>query len=188
MARMLDELGVWSFAVRGSLTIEIPTRPEAGRRYFPECDLIADPDAVTGHAWLVAPPFLVVDPTLRHQKWVDLHPAIAKALPAVVAAETGELVRPRWYDVISDRVIAVNRISKNERNETLPYRLQPNLKRIERLLPGRDIRVDELSLCYIDGAVIISEQPLAALPELIPSLPGLTPIEIWTNHVRPALG
>lgn len=76
MARMLDRLGVWSFAVQGSLTVEIPSRPEIGKRYFPECDLLDHKDNVTGHGWLVAPPFLVVDPTLKHQQWVDLHPTI----------------------------------------------------------------------------------------------------------------
>jgi hypothetical protein len=186
MARMLDELGVWSFAVRGSLTIEIPTQPEAGRRYFPECDLLADPEAATGHAWLVAPPFLVVDLTLRHQKWVDLHPAIAAFLPAVVAAENGHIIHPHWYDVISDSAIAANRIPQSKLNDNLPYRFKPELKRIERSLPGRDIRVEGLSLRYIAGGVTVSEQLLAALPELVPSLPDLKPIEIWTNHVLPA--
>ena len=94
MARMLDRLGVWSFAARGSLTIEIPSQPDVGRRYFPECDIVADPEAVTGHGWLVTASFIVVDTTLRHQKWVDLHPAIAALLPAVVASEAGEVVRP----------------------------------------------------------------------------------------------
>src|SRR5215471_18901610 len=37
---------VWSFAVRGSLTIELPSCPAAGRRYFPECDILDHEDNV----------------------------------------------------------------------------------------------------------------------------------------------
>ena len=188
MARMLDRLGVWSFAVRGSLTIEIPSRPKVGRRYFPECDLRDNEDNVTGHGWLVAPPFLIVDPTLRHQKWVDLQPEISSILPKVVAAEDGAVVRPRWYDVVSDTLIALNRVPKSKLNGDLPYKFKPDLARIEKSLPGRDIRIGDLSLRYIAGAVTVSDRPLEEMEWVSPATPGLRPIHIWTQDVAPAFG
>ena len=166
MARMLDRLSVWSFAARGSLTIEIPSKPEVGRRYFPECEICRNPGEVAGHGWLIAPPFVVVDPTLRHQKWVDLQPAIAALLPAAVAAEAGAVVRPRWFDTVSDRVVAANGLKKHDLNERLPYLANPGLARLERTLPGRDIRVGELSLRYIPGSVTVSDKPLEMIPPL----------------------
>jgi hypothetical protein len=188
MARMLDRLGVWSFAVRGSLTIEMPSRPDVGRRYFTECDALDHPDNVTGHGWLVAPPFLVVDPTLRHQRWVELHPAIAAALPNVVAAEQGEIVRPRWFDVVSDVVVKQCGIGQSELNDALPYRFHKQLSRVEKSLPGRDVRVDTLSLRYIAGSVTISERHLEELPSVSYLGSGFIPIEIWLEEVAPAFG
>jgi hypothetical protein len=186
MARMLDRLGVWSFTARGSLTVEIPTHPEIGRRYFPESDFAPNPDSVTGHGWLIAPPFIVVDPTLRHQFWVDLQPAIAELLPAVVAAEAGEVVQPRWFDTVSDKAVAMNGFQRHELNGTLPYRFNPGLARVERTLPGRDIRIGELSLRYIAGSMTVSEQPLAEIPPFDTSSPDLTPARLWVEHVAPA--
>ena len=186
MARMLDRLGVWSFTARGSLTIEIPSKPDVGGRYFPENEFRANQDDVAGHGWVVAPPFIVVDPTLRHQNWVDLQPDIAALLPTVVAAETGEVVRPRWFDTVSGTAVTMNGIKKHELNGQLPYRFSTHLARVERFLPGRDIRLGELSLRYIAGSVTVSEHPLEEIPPLDNASPDLTPFELWTKHVAPA--
>jgi hypothetical protein len=188
MARMLDRLKVWSFAVQGSLTVELPSRPAVGRRYFPECDLLDHEDNIVGHGWLVAPPFIVVDSTLKHQRWVDLHPAIAACLPDVVAAEKGNVVRPRWFDVVSDALIEKYNVPRAALTPQLPYQFKHDLAHIEKLLPGRDIRQGELSLRYIPGAVKISEVPLDALPCLSPQTPGLVPRRIWEDFVRPEFG
>ena len=188
MARMLDRLGVWSFAVQGSLTVEILSRPQIGKRYFPECDLLDHEDNVAGHGWLVAPPFLIVDATLRHQQWVDLHPAISSLLPAVVVAEQGAVVRPRWYDVVSDTLIRKYNVPRAELTPDLPYRFKPDLAHIEKSLPGRDVRIGELSLRYIAGAVKISDVPLEKLPCVSLRSASLTPIKIWDESVRPEFG
>ncbi|HEY2446044.1 MAG TPA: hypothetical protein VGI20_09930 [Rhizomicrobium sp.] len=175
LARMLDRLAVWSFAVRGSLTIEIPSRPKVGKRYFPECDLLDHEDNVTGHGWLVAPPFLIVDSTLKHQKWVDLDPVISALLPQLVAAEDGGIIRPRWDDVVSDTLIRKYNVPKSELNSELPYRFKPDLARIQESLPGRDVRSGGLSLRYIAGAVTVSDLPLEELPLLSSDSPSLKP-------------
>ena len=186
MARMLDRLGIWSFAARGSLTIELPLKPEAGKRYFPENEMRTNPDDIAGHGWLVAPPFIVADPTLRHQKWVDLHPAIAALLPAVVAAEAGEVVRPRWFDTVSDNVVAATNLKKHDLNGRLPYRMNHGLARLERSLPGRDVRIGDLSLRYIAGSVTVSDKPLETIPALDGSTPDLMPIAMWAKNIAPA--
>jgi len=186
MARMLDRLGVWSFAVRGSLTLEIPSCPSVGSRHFPECDLRRHEDDVTGHGWLVAPPFLVVDSTLKHQQWIDLHPVIAELLPKVVAIEDGAIIQPRWDDVVSDSLIEQYHVPRAELKAGLAYRFQQNLSRIEKSLPGRDIRIGALSLRYIAGVVTVSEAPLEQIPPVSPISSRLKPIDIWNEDVAPA--
>jgi hypothetical protein len=188
MVSMLDRLGVWSFAVRGSLTVEIPGRADVEKRYFPEFDVGDDADSATGHGWLVAPPFLVVDATLRHQKWVALHPAIRDALPAFVAAQEGEIVRPRWDDVVSDTLVAMYHLGPADLNVRLPYQFKPDLARVEKSLPGRDVRVGPLSLRYIAGAVTVSDMSLEDMPWVSPASPNLRPIHIWNEDIAPAFG
>jgi hypothetical protein len=188
MARMLDRLKVWSFAVQGSLTVELPLRPDVGRRYFPECDLLDHEDNVTGHGWLVAPPFIVIDPTLKHQQWVGLQPEIAECLPDVVAVEHGEIVRPRWFDVVSHSLIDKYSVERADLTAALPYRFKPDLAQIEQFLPGRDVRIGNLNLRYIAGAVKISDVALEQLPCVTPGASSLTPRRIWEEFVRPEFG
>lgn len=187
MARMLDRLEVWSFAVQGSLTVEMPSRPDVGRRYFSECDLLDHEDNVTGHGWLAAPPFIVVDPTLKHQQWVDLHPAIAACLPDVVVAERAEIVRPRWFDVVGDTLIEKYCIQPSDLTAELPYRFKPDLAHVEQFLPGRNVRIGDLSLRYIAGAVKISDVELEELPCVSPHGTNLTPKRLWEEIVYPEL-
>jgi hypothetical protein len=80
----------------------------------------------------------------RHDTSPSEHPAIATLLPTVVAAEDGPIVRPRWFDVISDAVVAANHIPRSQLNDILPYKLKPELHHLERSLPAREIRVDKL--------------------------------------------
>jgi hypothetical protein len=121
--------------------------------------------------------------SVRHQKWVELHPAISQLLPRVVAAEEGQVIRPRWDDVVSHTLIAHEHISLAELTSDLPYRFKPNLARIERLLPARDIRVSDLSLRYVAGAVTVSECPLEQMPRVSLTSPNLIPIDIWNEDV-----
>ncbi len=141
-------------------------------------------DNVTGHGWLVAPPFVVVDPTLKHQKWIDLDPAISGLLPHFVAAEGGAVIRPRWDDVVSDSLIEKYNVPKSELNSDLPYQFKPDLRRFEKGLPGRDVRIDGLSLRYIAGAVTVSDRPLEEMPSVSPASPTLKPMDIWDEGCR----
>lgn len=78
ISRLLDAQGVWNVVVNGALGITLPYT----RLSLPA---IADLQGrtVTGHAWVVAPPFLVVDVSVQRQPWDD-HLTL---LPQVVLSE-----------------------------------------------------------------------------------------------------
>jgi hypothetical protein len=129
----------------------------------------------------------VVDPTLKHQQWIDLHPVIAEMLPQVVVAEDGAIIQPRWDDVVSDSLAKQYHVPRSELKPGLAYRFQQNLARIEKSLPGRDVRIGALSLRYVAGAVTVSDVQLEQIPPVSPTSPRLRPIDIWNEDVAPAL-
>ncbi len=67
-SRMLDELGVWNFPVKGSLTVTFDSETGLPRAYFPPI-MSGRNRAVAGHCWVYAPPFVVVDLTLSAQPY-----------------------------------------------------------------------------------------------------------------------
>ncbi len=64
--RILEEEGIWSCCIKGSLTIGFPSGSGIGTKYFWSSDI---GQFVAGHAWLFAPPFTVVDITARLQPY-----------------------------------------------------------------------------------------------------------------------
>lgn len=185
---MLNRLGVWSVAVRGALTVDVPSKPSLGVRYFPHMDLLDNPDNITGHGWLVAPPFMIVDATVKHQKWVGLPAEFARLLPSVVLAEDTRPARPKWIDLIGDAVIRVNRIPARDRNDRLPYLMNPDLAVFERDFPGVEIASGDVRLRYFASANTVSDGPLEGMQWVSPERPNLKPIHIWDEDIRPAFG
>jgi hypothetical protein len=65
-SRILEEERIWSCCVTGSLTIAFPHGSGIATRYF--CPVYHG-SFVAGHAWLYAPPFTIVDITVRQQPY-----------------------------------------------------------------------------------------------------------------------
>ena len=102
MTRMLDLLHVWSFGLFGSVIIEAPDQCLRRTMRTIAFKRDPDPDAAAGHAWVCAPPFLIVDTTLTLQRW---DAAILPLLPGVVLADAAApRVPARVEDIVDDRV------------------------------------------------------------------------------------
>ncbi len=64
--RMLDRLGVWNYVAKATLTIEFPIQSKIDPRFF---WLFDKGNFVAPHAIIVAPPYTIVDITVRHQQY-----------------------------------------------------------------------------------------------------------------------
>ena len=65
LTRILDRLGVWNTVMKGSASIYAGV----GSRHFVIFDSHEGEGFETGHQWLIAPPYDVVDLTLYYQRW-----------------------------------------------------------------------------------------------------------------------
>jgi hypothetical protein len=179
MSRMLDRLGVWSFSVLGSTTFEVETLGLACGFY--KHDFQDFQDAVLGHAWVVIPPYGVVDATVCLQQWGD--DPITQFLPEFVAEETVRCIAPDVSDVVSWRM----RNSMSQMDEFLDpqlhLRLEPDLLKFGMDFPAVQIADGPLNMRYVPVEIFMSEGPLETINE--GGVIGRTGGQIWDQVVGP---
>jgi hypothetical protein len=64
--RILEQEKIWSCCIKGSLTITFPRKTGIGTSYFWSAD---HGNFVAGHVWLYAPPYTVVDISVKQQPY-----------------------------------------------------------------------------------------------------------------------
>lgn len=101
ICRILDRLGVWSYAVAGSTVFKV--KDSSIERFLWTIDKPDFPNAFLGHAWVCAPPFLVVDATVSLQNWPK-RDKIIPYLSNILMFEKGVIVNPTASDVISAEI------------------------------------------------------------------------------------
>lgn len=179
MQRILDRLGVWSFGLKGSMIAEV-SREDLWRGQS-MCDIPDFPGAELGHAWVVAPPFVIVDGTIRLQ-----HPVgdrMNAFTPSIVAVEDGPVIKPTVDDVVSAELRSLHKRHEGRLDSQLHHRLVPQLKAFGSSFPSREVRFGELALRYVPGGVRISDVRLEDINGAGEKLRG---DEVWNDHVAPA--
>lgn len=183
LTRVLDRIGLWSFAVSGSLTLDV--KRHGLRRMLHSVDKPDLPGAALGHAWVVAPPFKVVDPTISLQHWEG--DDMGKYVPEyVIADDTAKIMRPAVHDVVCNEFRHEYFIREGRNDPDLHYRLEPRLRTFGANFSAVSVVVGELELHYTPVAVRQTDVPL----ELINTTSGRgrPAIEIWRERIAPALG
>lgn len=98
LARILEHKGIWCACIKGSCTIEFPQSSNEETAYFWSVDYGR---FIAGHAWVFAPPFSIVDITLKQQPYTgtkkDYIPEIIMVKDVVKTTSTIE-------DIISPEV------------------------------------------------------------------------------------
>lgn len=181
MPRILDRLGVWSFGLKGSLIMEAPA--EDLRRAQCICDYQDFANAEVGHAWVVAPPFLIVDSTAHLQNPSD--DPINDFIPSTIAVEDARKFSAKVDDIVSDRVRARHAQQEGRWDSKLHERLLPGLREFNRSFPSHEVRYDNLTLRYVPVGVAISDVPLDQINTVGEGPSGE---DVWNEHVVPALG
>lgn len=183
MTRMLDLLQVWSFGLFGSVVIEAPDRglKRTMRTMAFKRDL--DPDTAAGHAWVCAPPFLIVDTTLALQRW---DAAILPLLPGVVVAGSeASKVEARVEDIVDDHVRDLFADAEGWRDPYLHQRLDPSLRGFHRTFPARDVITPDLNMRFVP---VLIRQPTERLAEIEMKRGGPSGQAVWNSIVAPAFG
>lgn len=66
LLKLIEKEGIWAYMVKGSVQIIFPKKFNIDKKYFYSIDI---GDFMAGHAWIVAPPYQIIDLTLKHQSY-----------------------------------------------------------------------------------------------------------------------
>lgn len=175
-SRILDKEGVWNHIVSGSLAVEF-----AGSRLasFPSLDF---GDFAAGHAWLYAPPFDVVDLTIRQQPHDN--PRTKRLLPPSIFEKSVTPFRLKPTDVCSKTLLRMA-AEKGVPNEKAIFTLEPHLREFFPLFPCNLVKRERLVFRYVPVAVSASDAPLEKIVNY--PMSGRFAAQIYDELVRPVL-
>jgi hypothetical protein len=97
LSRILEKEGIWNYITKGSLTIEFPNELDIEPLFFWSIDE-DNPNIQTGHSWIVAPPYEIIDITLKFQYYKN---GVEKYLPDFILSENSEIPKVRSGDIIN---------------------------------------------------------------------------------------
>lgn len=180
LSRMLDELEVWNFCAKATMTVTFPPGVSNEKRFFFALDT---GKFVAPHAVVVAPPFLVVDTTASAQSYGDQ--AMQQALPPLILQK--QFIPYRWKD--EDIASPLVRMSQGHGFSVRRYLQGRNplmLKRMEEF-PGRVGEFAGGSAAYVITGVGGYTEKLSDLDPQNTTLAGKTPRTLFEDEVLPRL-
>lgn len=179
LSRILDREGVWNCGVKGSLTISFPERSRIGPRYFWSVD---HGHFTAGHAWLLAPPFTVVDISVKQQPYEGKE---HDYIPNLVLSEEKTPVAVQVDDIVSP----------SARREMLKSGLPPerHLSEAARYVPGIFEAIPPILVPGLRGATlkytpVAIHAPDCALEDMRNMMFGaLTPGQLYKTRLAAQL-
>lgn len=184
LSRMLDELGVWNFVAKANVSVRFPPELGAGSRFFYSVDLNM-PEAP--HAIVVAPPFTIVDPSIKYQAYETS--AMAASVPGLVISDEMQAYHPRFTELISPEICEYRGLGEDEQSlERFVRRHHAAMLEVMEQLPPRQVPFGAGgSLGYTIVAVAGYAERLRDCVSPHCQLDGLTPPEIFRRDVLPRL-
>lgn len=178
LSKALEREGFWNFVVKGSLTMDFPSRSGIGKRFFWTVD---EGEFVAAHTWVFAPPFAVVDVTIRQQGHSQNEYA---HLPNIVLAESPAAATAEIDDVIAPDVRAFLALQGVPRAQFFRA-INPTMVRFFEVFPACRVTAGEMALKYVPTAVGAPDCPLEEMIGL--SQESRNGIEIYEQVIVPAL-
>lgn len=176
LMRMLEHEGIWSCMVAGAATVLFPPESGLGRRYFSP---LVHPDnpAKTGHTWLFAPPFRVVDITLLMQGWNRRE---SKHIPSVILIERWEAAQADTDDLMERKLSEL--IYRTTGRAPSMASLSPQLVQTMRKFPAFFITINGTRIKYVPTQVSAMDGTLERMRNL--RLSGRYPFELYQRFLE----
>ncbi|PYE80872.1 hypothetical protein [Pseudoroseicyclus aestuarii] len=180
LTKSLARLGVWSVGIVGSSTYEV--RDQGIRRGLHTVDYRDFEGAALGHSWVCAPPFFVVDASIKRQRWSG--DAIYPYIPSIILDDVGRKTKPTPMDVISSRVRTEIIMHRGSLPDNIVYEMEPNLRAFSKVFPATQTVIDQLSARYVPTAANMSDGTLEDINSA--GARGRVGGQIWNEVIAPA--
>ena len=169
ITRILEAQGIWCFMVKGSIRFDFAPELKLEPKHFWTRDVALDfAGGFMGHAWVVAPPFAIIDFTAGSQR---MQHGENKYLPASVVLEEHEapVTAPRTELYHAD-----------PRRQPSSFLNMPLITKLWASFPPRQVVSGKVKITYQPDGVSAPENGLDSLPR--PSFRGRSP-SVFTEIV-----
>jgi len=147
LSRLLEELGIWNYVVAGGCVLSfVPA--DVRPRVFYLFDL--QPVEVP-HAWVVAPPFDVIDLTLRQQRYPGPE---GRRIPTQVLSCRAPQVTVQPEDVCTPALLQ-GLLLRGWTREVLLRRAFPEFWHFLKQFPARQVQTPTVSVKYIPARLLL---------------------------------
>ncbi len=172
--RMLEAQGIWCFMVKGSIRFDFAPELKLEPQHFWVRDISLDFEGgFMGHAWVVAPPFVILDFTIGSQRM--LHGENDYIPHNVILEEPNAPA--------SAPLLVLYHADPNHRPSS--FRQTPDLAKLWRSLPPRIVVADKVKITYQPDGVSAPDIGLGAMQR--PSIGGRIPSTFYQECVQPKL-
>lgn len=179
ISRILEKEGIWNYAVKGALTIKFPAKAKIKPLYFWPYDLKTG--ANVGHAWIYAPPFNVIDISIKQQPYSK---GVTTHLPETVLETNLSKVAVDNVDILSTEVM-VDLMRRGIPEDQIVFGLMPQLKNFFKTFPANQVVHNKTTLKYTPCAITASDAPLEEITAL--DLSGKTGYQIYNEVIKPKI-
>jgi hypothetical protein len=178
LMKILETEGIWCYGVKGALSIEAPSLPDP--TYFWNYDL----EPVAGHVWLVAPPFEIIDITLKLQPYSRGERDI---LPLTVIEETAKPFTPEPHHFCSTDLLHAVYLQKGMLPLDVHFQLYPDLRRPVEHFPSYEVDTGKATrVRYACGGITVSDGPsLASIVSR--KWNGRLAVEVYNDIIKPGI-
>jgi hypothetical protein len=177
VTRFLERMGIWSYCGKGGVTVEF----DDGTPTAYLAPIGGTPNKAAGHAWVVAPPFVVVDATIQRQNWS------ARALPSMpkyVAVEDAARTTAGAQDWLDPDLYAATSYSlgreptmKDVRERATPAHVDGATRLGIWLVKAKGVRIR-----YLTTGIGAPLEPLEEIRSL--KLSGRWGLELWRDFEK----
>jgi hypothetical protein len=178
LSRILENEGIWNYIVKGALRINLPTECNVPDLFLWPID---KGEFQAGHAWLIAPPFGVVDISLKSQPYPY---DVIEYLPDTIHVNDFDYPRVDEDELFSPEAQAFFK-RKGITKDLLVAQVLPYLNPFWTVFPPVEFSMAQVRLKYIPTGISASEDPLEEIKSL--QLSGKTGIEIYLDIIKPQL-
>jgi hypothetical protein len=179
LCRLLEQFGIWSYVVKGALTVSFAKSTGLRSATMGTLALPGTP-ATAGHAWVCAPPYRVVDVTASRQPYPSYGRKIMGSI--FVLEESVQPATPEGKDLFdADAVAAFRRQCGYTPTMAEVRELVPNIDEKIAALGAFRVERGRASFKYIGTATSAPKLPLQNMTNL--RLSGKLPRELYQDFV-----
>ncbi|WP_333746676.1 hypothetical protein, partial [Vibrio cholerae] len=175
LTRILERKGVWCICIKGSTTIEFPESSGEETTYYWSVD---NGDFIAGHAWVYAPPFSIIDISLKQQPYSGNK---KKFIPEIILVKEAEHTTSEIEDIISPEV------RFQMLNQGVPFSRMlsigaSELKTVQSSFPAQLVSIGDSRFKYSPVAVHALFESLPDIKNM--KFNGLFPFDMYKKYIE----